>query len=430
MGAVLEKNCAPVCQDIVTHHLGAVLHPDQEDIPDLPPDLRVFGEAKGTNNGSGHGHSQPVLWISIFASNTRALTASSDGTLKIWDLRTYTVRHTLSGGHGGAPVHCCTPFANATRAISGGADNSLRVWDLENTSLIGPPLQRHTAPVLVVAIGRASTPPAMPAMPATSQQPSATGRERNHLGLIPQQHRQPSLASSSLAAAALTQSREPKAPNTATVTTVFSGGADGLICVWGVPSAARSWSSDSSSNLVAATSAHDGPVRCLSVFGGGLCLLSGSADGTAKVWELSGDSSSPLSAAASSFSPVSITCVATLRGHTAAVNCCSVFGTARENFATRAGNGNGSDHSDSVRCKNCGTRVRMGSGDSGGGCGGDGDGAVEAIERHLQLDCQATMTATEATTKTAIGTNDDGDDVESDVLVALTGSADETLRVS
>jgi hypothetical protein len=46
--------------------------------------------------------------------------------LQVWDLATYTVRHTLSGGHGGAAVHAVCSFGS-TRALSGGADHAIRV---------------------------------------------------------------------------------------------------------------------------------------------------------------------------------------------------------------------------------------------------------------------------------------------------------------
>jgi len=48
--------------------------------------------------------------------------------LQVWDLATYTVRHTLSGGHGGAAIHAVCAFGSGhTRALSGGADHAIRV---------------------------------------------------------------------------------------------------------------------------------------------------------------------------------------------------------------------------------------------------------------------------------------------------------------
>jgi hypothetical protein len=68
MGAVLEKpQCSP-CQ------LPEFVKPRIQQIPSLP--LIALSDA---NNG----HSQQVNTICIFAANTRALTASSDGTLKV-----------------------------------------------------------------------------------------------------------------------------------------------------------------------------------------------------------------------------------------------------------------------------------------------------------------------------------------------------------
>merc|ERR1712185_524543 len=71
-----------------------------------------------------------------------------DRTLKVWDLKTFTVRHTLQG-HGQA-VNCCEVLAGSTLAVSGSADWSLKVWDLQNL-VCGATLTGHAGGVTAVA---------------------------------------------------------------------------------------------------------------------------------------------------------------------------------------------------------------------------------------------------------------------------------------
>ena len=93
-------------------------------------------------------HAGAVNAVAVFAADTRALTASTDRTLKVWDLKTFTVRHTLQG-HGQA-VNCCEVLAGSTLAVSGSADWSLKVWDLQNLVCVAT-LTGHAGGVTAVA---------------------------------------------------------------------------------------------------------------------------------------------------------------------------------------------------------------------------------------------------------------------------------------
>jgi|AntAceMinimDraft_5_1070358.scaffolds.fasta_scaffold88822_1 hypothetical protein len=88
MGQLLAKPCVP-CQNVGVS-AGRVLLPGRENIPDalqLQAALPAYGEQAArlstASDGSGHGHTQPVFAIWVYASDTRALTASGDGTVKV-----------------------------------------------------------------------------------------------------------------------------------------------------------------------------------------------------------------------------------------------------------------------------------------------------------------------------------------------------------
>src|SRR5205807_180357 len=59
-----------------------------------------------------------------------ALTASEDGTLRVWDVKTAAPLRVLEGHEGG--IHAAEIAAEGSGAVSAGADGSLRVWDLSS----------------------------------------------------------------------------------------------------------------------------------------------------------------------------------------------------------------------------------------------------------------------------------------------------------
>ena len=59
----------------------------------------------------------------------RALSASGDKTLKMWDLQTGEALRTLEGHSGSVYAVAVTP--DGKRAISASDDKTLKVWDLE-----------------------------------------------------------------------------------------------------------------------------------------------------------------------------------------------------------------------------------------------------------------------------------------------------------
>ena len=57
-----------------------------------------------------------------------AISGSQDMTLVLWELNTLSVLHRLQGHEG--KVECCSVFARGRFALSGSSDGTLRVWNL------------------------------------------------------------------------------------------------------------------------------------------------------------------------------------------------------------------------------------------------------------------------------------------------------------
>ena len=95
------------------------------------------------------GHSSSVLSVAVTPDGRRAVSASADHTLKVWDLDSGQSLLTLQGhSH---PVRGVAVTPDGRCAVSASADHTLKVWDLDS----GQPLftfQGHSAEVNDVAV--------------------------------------------------------------------------------------------------------------------------------------------------------------------------------------------------------------------------------------------------------------------------------------
>ena len=81
-----------------------------------------------------------VNGVAVTGDGKRAVSASGDKTLKVWDLETGRELRTLEGHSG--DVHGVAVTADGKRAVSASEDKTLKVWDLESgrelRTLAGP----------------------------------------------------------------------------------------------------------------------------------------------------------------------------------------------------------------------------------------------------------------------------------------------------
>jgi WD40 repeat protein len=95
------------------------------------------------------GHAAAANAVAMGADGTRAVSASDDGTLKVWDLGTGEYLRTLAGH--AAAVQAVVLHGDGRRAISASDDGTLKVWDLgtgECLSTIGDGLPEDRGRVL------------------------------------------------------------------------------------------------------------------------------------------------------------------------------------------------------------------------------------------------------------------------------------------
>ena len=98
--------------------------------------FRVCGpHAEGVGPGDGpraahvEGHSGAVSGVAVTPDGKRAVSASSDKTLKVWDLETGRALRTLEGHSAHVSGVAVTP--DGRRAVSASWDKTLKVWDLD-----------------------------------------------------------------------------------------------------------------------------------------------------------------------------------------------------------------------------------------------------------------------------------------------------------
>jgi WD40 repeat protein len=84
--------------------------------------------------GKLKGHSGIVTGVAVTPDGKRAVSASADKTLKVWDLETGRVLRTLQGHSDSVPGVAVTP--DGQRAVSASHDKTLKVWNLDTGLLI------------------------------------------------------------------------------------------------------------------------------------------------------------------------------------------------------------------------------------------------------------------------------------------------------
>ncbi|MET0033628.1 MAG: WD40 repeat domain-containing protein, partial [Limnospira maxima] len=111
--------------------------------------LKLWDLETGTELATLSGHSNWVRGVAIAPDGKRAVSASDDKTLKLWDLETGTELATLSGHSNWVRAVAIAP--DGKRAVSASDDFTLKLWDLETGRELAT-LTGHSGGVWAVAI--------------------------------------------------------------------------------------------------------------------------------------------------------------------------------------------------------------------------------------------------------------------------------------
>ncbi|MCX6899021.1 MAG: AAA family ATPase [Verrucomicrobia bacterium] len=111
--------------------------------------LRVWDLESGQCLRTLEGHSAIVLRVSVTPDGRRAVSGSWDKTLRVWDLESGQCLRTLEGHS--AIVLSVSVTPDGRRAVSGSSDKTLRVWDLESGQCLRT-LEGHSGGVLSVSV--------------------------------------------------------------------------------------------------------------------------------------------------------------------------------------------------------------------------------------------------------------------------------------
>jgi WD40 repeat protein len=105
--------------------------------------VRLWDPTSGTCVAEMAGHGAWVTSVAIDGAGGRVVSASADGTLRVWS-RDGVCERVLSGHTG--PVHAVVVDRLGERAVSGGADGTVRVWDLASGEAVRT-FGGHSGPV-------------------------------------------------------------------------------------------------------------------------------------------------------------------------------------------------------------------------------------------------------------------------------------------
>ena len=111
--------------------------------------LKVWNLESGETLRTLEGHPDPVYGVVVTADGKRAVSASVDQTLKVWDLESGHALRTLKG-HSFA-VTSVTVTADGRRTVSASLDETLKVWDTESGRVLHT-LEGHSDSVIGVAV--------------------------------------------------------------------------------------------------------------------------------------------------------------------------------------------------------------------------------------------------------------------------------------
>lgn len=213
---------------------------------------RLWNVADGANAETLRGHNDGVAFVD-FLKDGRVVTASLDGTLKVWSADG-KLQGTLSGHQG--YLTCAAISHSGTLLASGGMDKSVRLWDAQTDTAVAV-FTGHEDAVQSVAL-------------APDDRLAASAGDDNSIRIWEVEGKKLERAFPAHSAAVEAVVFAPKGD------LIASAGGDGRIKFWtrqGAP--------------VADISGRSPRVKSLAFSPDGALLASGAADGTVRLWRMS-----------------------------------------------------------------------------------------------------------------------------------------------
>ncbi len=96
--------------------------------------LKVWDLERGEEVRTLKGHSGWVYAVAVTPDGRKAVSASNDQTLKVWDLERGEEVRTLKGHSGSVYAVAVTP--DGRKAVSASDDQTLKVWDMETGKIV------------------------------------------------------------------------------------------------------------------------------------------------------------------------------------------------------------------------------------------------------------------------------------------------------
>ena len=96
--------------------------------------LKVWDLASGRELRTLTGHSDSVTAVAVTPDGQRAISASKDQTLKVWDLASGRELRTLTGHSDSVKAVAVTP--DGRTVVSASSDNTVKLWDLETGEVL------------------------------------------------------------------------------------------------------------------------------------------------------------------------------------------------------------------------------------------------------------------------------------------------------
>jgi len=242
------------------------------------------------------GHSSWVNAVAVNSHGRRAVSASGDGTLKVWHLETGDELRTLIGHSNSVTAVALTP--DGLRAVSASGDGTLKVWHLETGDELRT-LMGHSNSVTAVAL----SPDGLRAVSASGDGTLKvwhleTGDELHTLAGHSGWVSAVAVTSDGLRAVSTSRDRTLKVWDleTGSQLRTLAGHTDGVISVTLTPDGLRAisgsldktlkvWDLETGDELRTLVG-HDSWVRAVAVTPDGQRAVSASRDRTLKVWDL------------------------------------------------------------------------------------------------------------------------------------------------